>query len=109
MTTTPTQPATSTPPTARPHPAPAPELPVARRGHRRLIVAGAVLLLAGGGGAAAVAASGSGTPAPASVPASVPVVEDGRSGGPDVFEPRPGVPAGSWYGSADSLERTGPA
>jgi hypothetical protein len=59
------------------------------------------VILTGAVAAVAIAAS-SGTDAAGRPP--VPVVEDGRWGGPDVHEPH-GGPV-SRYGSADSLERS---
>jgi hypothetical protein len=87
MTTT-TAPAATTPGTVvRRRPSP----------HRWVAAAGVLLT-----GAAALAVSAAaGTDATPREP--VPMVEDGRWGGPDVYEPRD--EPGPRHGSADSLER----
>ena len=90
--------------TTAPAPAPAADrehgLP-GRRSPRRLLTGVGVVLT----GAVAVVAIGAttGRDAVERVPATV--VEDGRWGGPDVYEPRDDP--GPRYGSADTLERPG--
>lgn len=67
---------------------------------RRFIALFVPVLLLVVGSAAWASSSPSGAPADR---APVQIVEDGRWGGPDVFEPR--VPDGPRFGSADALER----
>jgi hypothetical protein len=94
-TTAPSVPDTSTPAAGRS----APEGARHRPSHRTIGLL-AALVVAGAGSTTWVLASRPDVP-PASDP--VQIVEDGRWGGPDVFEPRtPPVPR---VGSADSLER----
>jgi len=94
----------TTTPTAHAPAAPRVDVPAAssrRRTPRRLLAGVGVLLT---GAAAAVAIGMSSGPDAAERP-PVPVVQDGRSGGPDVYEPQD--EQGTLYGSADVLERPG--
>jgi hypothetical protein len=78
-----------------------PALPSRRRTPRRLLVGVGVLLT----GSAAAVAIGMSSGSDAAPREPVPVVEDGRWGGPDVYEPQGDPP--QRYGSADVLERLG--
>ncbi|WP_116453001.1 hypothetical protein [Blastococcus litoris] len=76
-----------------------------RRRPRRLLAGAGMLLI--GAVAALLIGTSSGSDAP--VRPSVPVVEDGRWGGPDVYEQQhePQDEGTRRYGSADVLERPG--
>jgi len=78
--------------------------PAPRRRPRRLVTALALAALAGGGATVWVTAAGGGDAAP------VEIVQDGRSGGPDVYEhgrpaPEGATTDGQQFGSADAAER----
>jgi hypothetical protein len=95
---TPTAPSIEVPGTDRPNP------PAVRSRRRKLSSLAVVAALAAGGGTVWVTA---GTGDSASSP--LPIVEDGRWGGPDVYEhsrtaPEGAAPDEQQYGSADAAE-----
>ena len=95
-----TEPTTTAAPTAVPE-TDLPTAPAARPRRRRLVTALALATVAAAGGTAWVIAAGGGD----SGPAPVEIVEDGRYGGPDIYEHSIPAPDGQQYGSADAAER----
>ena len=84
-----------------------PTPPAARPRRRRLVAALAVATLAAAGGTAWLITAGGGDAAGSD---PVEIVEDGRYGGPDIYEHSIPAPDGQTYGSADAAEhQTAPA
>ena len=108
MSTT-TDPTTTEPPRStrprRPRRSTVPETdlpnPPAAKPRRRRLVALALATVAAAGGTAWMIAAGGGDAGPAPVE----IVEDGRYGGPDIYEHSIPAPGGQTYGSADAAER----
>ena len=99
-TTEPTVDATTTAPSTEVPETDLPNPPAAKPRRRRLVALALATVAAAGGTAWILAASGGDAG-----PAPVEIVEDGRYGGPDIYEHSIPAPDGQTYGSADAAER----